>query len=104
MKIIETCPKCGHDLLDFIIAVMPPISRKECTYCGWSWEGKPEDTIRVPFGGGIKMDIETTVLEYPTQPSNALYDKSPCKYCSNNPANGGSGVCHCIMGQEPMCW
>ena len=21
-----------------------------------------------------------------------------CKYCPNNPQNGGSGVCHCTLG------
>ena len=100
MTIIETCPKCGHDLLDSVIAVMPPISRKECTHCGWSWEGKPEDTIRVPFGGGIQIDIETAILDYPIRPSKAFYDKLPCQHCGNNPANGGSGICHCILGQQ----
>jgi len=23
-----------------------------------------------------------------------------CRYCSNHPNNGGSGVCHCIMGSQ----
>ena len=23
-----------------------------------------------------------------------------CKYCSNHPSNGGSGICHCISGQQ----
>ena len=22
-----------------------------------------------------------------------------CRYCPNNPANGGSGICHCLLGQ-----
>lgn len=22
----------------------------------------------------------------------------PCQYCSNSPKNGGSGICHCILG------
>lgn len=21
-----------------------------------------------------------------------------CEYCSNNPKNGGSGICHCTLG------
>lgn len=25
---------------------------------------------------------------------------SPCTNCSNNPANGGSGVCHCTLGVQ----
>ena len=29
---------------------------------------------------------------------------SACKTCSNHPSNGGSGICHCIMGiQEIKC-
>ena len=23
---------------------------------------------------------------------------TPCMGCSNNPINGGSGICHCILG------
>lgn len=23
--------------------------------------------------------------------------KSSCDYCTNNPKNGGSGICHCIV-------
>lgn len=23
---------------------------------------------------------------------------NPCLHCSNNPANGGSGICNCILG------
>jgi len=23
---------------------------------------------------------------------------SYCEYCSNHPKNGGSGICHCILG------
>ena len=26
------------------------------------------------------------------------YQVSPCTHCSNNPNNGGSGICHCILG------
>lgn len=49
MYLIETCPKCGHDLLDITICTMPPIQRKECPGCGWNWEGKPDEIKRVPF-------------------------------------------------------
>ena len=27
---------------------------------------------------------------------------SPCKNCRNNPANGGSGICHCILGIQSV--
>ncbi len=25
-----------------------------------------------------------------------------CKKCSNRPSNGGSGICHCILGQKTI--
>lgn len=49
--IIETCPKCGHDLMNEVICTYPPIPRKSCPSCGWSWEGEREEVVRVPFGG-----------------------------------------------------
>lgn len=49
--IIETCPKCGHDLADEVICTYPPIPRKSCPSCGWSWECEREEVVRVPFGG-----------------------------------------------------
>ena len=49
--IIETCPKCGHDLVNEVICTYPPIPKKSCPSCGWSWEGEREEIVRVPFGG-----------------------------------------------------
>ena len=49
MIIIETCPKCGADLIDTIIAASPPIPRKVCPNCSWHWEGKREEIKRIPF-------------------------------------------------------
>lgn len=28
--------------------------------------------------------------------------KDVCEGCQNNPLNGGSGVCNCILGQQPI--
>lgn len=49
MIIIETCPECGADLIDTVIATSPPIPRKVCPNCSWHWEGKREEIKRVPF-------------------------------------------------------
>ena len=27
---------------------------------------------------------------------------NPCQNCSNNPQNGGSGICHCILGSPKI--
>lgn len=129
MRIIETCPKCGHDLTDLVLTTYPPIPQKKCFSCGWEWTGEPEEVVRVPFGGNtytnttdtviinLKDYINTTTTDVtlnggvdgyiteryvPVQPSDAAYDSSPCKYCSNNPRNGGSRVCHCILGQQAI--
>lgn len=161
MGIIETCPKCGHDLVDEVICTNPPIPKKSCWNCGWHWEGEPEQVIRQPFGGnsfypdnkytliGSKYDekivnteeainnLATTVSNYYGNTINAVeameafaktvekysnkfsegleeyndglikhdlikdfeIEQSACKNCSNNPKNGGSGICHCTLGQ-----
>lgn len=59
MRIIETCPKCGHDLINTVICTNPPIPQKICPCCGWSWEGEPEKVIRIPFGGN-NYDLNET--------------------------------------------
>ena len=94
MKIIETCPRCGADLIDVVIATSPEIIRKECWSCGWASQGEKEEVVRIPFGGNRSWP-DTTALNYTT-------DGSPCDHCSNNPKNGGSGICHCILGQPQV--
>lgn len=89
MIIIETCPKCGHDLSDSVICTNPPIPKKECYNCGWTWEGQREEVIRVPF-------VEN---ESPYATMDGLQN-NPCDKCPTNAKNGGSGICHCILGQQ----
>lgn len=35
-----------------------------------------------------------------------LIDDVPpaCRNCSNHPSNGGSGICQCILGQNPVIY
>ena len=53
MIVVETCPNCGHDLRDEVICTYPPIPRKVCSNCGWSWEGEQEKIVRVPFSSSF---------------------------------------------------
>lgn len=46
--IIETCPKCGHDLQHLVFATYPPIPAWYCPNCEWRYE-KRENIVRVPF-------------------------------------------------------
>lgn len=67
--VIETCPRCGHDLMDEMIATIPPIPKKLCLSCGWSWIGEREEVIRMPFGGNSFNTKNTYAL------SGSIYDE-----------------------------
>lgn len=114
MIVIETCPNCGHDLRDEVICTYPPIPRKVCWNCGWSWTGKPEKIVRVPFGGntntftekdntsiswnGTSTGCDSTNLD--TSSTITAFGTKACENCPNNPKNGGDGICFCILGQN----
>lgn len=116
--IIETCPKCGHDLQDEVICTYPPIPRKVCWNCGWSWTGEREKIKRVPFGGntntfidkdntstswnGSSTDWDSTNLD--TSININAFGKEACVNCPSNPKNGGDGVCFCILGQQNIVY
>lgn len=85
--IVETCPRCEHNLVSFVLTCYPPVPKKYCPCCGWTWTGEPE-----------------AVRYVPVQLSNYGYDSSPCRTCPNNPANGGSGICLCTLGQPEIRW
>lgn len=86
MIIIETCPECGHDLTNMMLASNPPIEKRQCLNCGWSWTGKREEVIRIPFDGN--SFAPDTI------------NNSACDNCPNNYENGGSGICNCTLGQQ----
>lgn len=127
--VIETCPKCGHDLMNLVLTCNPPIPQKICNHCGWSWTGKREEVVRVPFKDPdeeltlvektlIEKDntevksinsldelmemLTPTQIEFPSIPDLELAHVNDipksCRGCLNHPSNGGSGVCHCILG------
>lgn len=128
--IIYTCPKCGHDLESEVLTCYPPIHRDFCPNCGWS-HSSSEKIIRIPFGGNLNTttteltldmidltpnegdinlneavtaDLVITTLNNPIQPSDAMYESSPCAHCPNNSKNGGSGICHCILGSQEITY
>ena len=125
MIVIETCPKCGNDLRDEVICTYPPIPRKVCWNCGWSWTGEREKIKRVPFGGNTNTftekdntstswngsstdwdsidiktltDLASTNLE--TSSTITAFGREACENCPSNPKNGGDGICFCTLGQN----
>ena len=66
---------------------------KNCDgYCDWTTK---EIVIERELNGTI-----SDMQQYPVQPSDENYESLPCATCSNNPKNGGSGLCYCILGQK----
>lgn len=59
--IIETCPKCGHDLEETVLTTNPPILVKRCLHCGWRWEWGQENITRIPFQDRIVKDINVPI-------------------------------------------
>lgn len=47
--IIYTCPKCGGDLVDYVITTYPPVEAKKCLRCGWMWESQTTPICRIVF-------------------------------------------------------
>lgn len=54
--IIEICPKCGGELKHLSLTTYPPISKRVCTACGWSWKGEPEKIEYVPVDKGRQSE------------------------------------------------
>lgn len=125
MIVIETCPKCGNDLRDEVICTYPPIPRKVCWNCGWSWTGEREKIKRVPFGGNTNtftekdntsiswngsstdwdsIDIKTSTdwnsTHLDTSSNITAFGREACENCPSNPKNGGDGICFCTLGQN----
>lgn len=91
MQIIYTCPKCGADVEELVLASNPPQYQKRCRSCGWTYtDTEREGVVRIPFvDPRIRTDLDNL---------NLRSTPEPCKSCSNHPSNGGSGICFCTLG------
>jgi len=101
MRIIETCPECGADIVTVMVATYPPKETKRCLQCGWFWEEGDEDVVRIPFvPPEKKRETITPHNPYPYPADlNYSFGEIPdcCRGCSNHPSNGGSGICACTL-------
>lgn len=90
MRIIETCPECGSDLQDIVKTSYPPQFAKMCMRCGWTYTyDRDDEIVRVPFSPPEKREDVVVTINHNTS--------DPCRSCSNNPKNGGSGICCCTI-------
>ena len=46
-----------------------------------------------------KLDL----IIYQNKNQGILNIPEVCRHCPNYPSNGGSGICHCILGQQVTC-
>lgn len=91
--VIYTCPKCGSDLQELILASYPPIHVTECRVCGWKSE-KQDDVLKMPYPTSPNQEIVIT--------THTDYTPNSCKNCLNHPSNSGDGICHCILGNPTI--
>lgn len=89
------CPKCGKKIYYNSLTTLtsdPPQYQYWCE-CGWK--------------GTSFRKWRKDEQYYPSTPAipnwfyNDYYSSTipkACRICSNHPANGGSGICHCILG------
>lgn len=97
MRIIYTCPVCGADLRCVILTSNPPQEKYECYSCGWHSTEEKEDVVRIPYTEPKKNNTINLGNGWSIQTSET-FTSNACKNCTNNPSNGGSGICHCILG------
>ena len=45
-----------------------------------------------------RTDRDNIIIINNIDTSGWAFNNNVCASCSNNPANGGSGICHCILG------
>lgn len=96
MQVVYTCPVCGSDLRLILLTSNPPQKRYECYSCGWYHIEEKEDIVRIPYTEHKKNTVDLGD-GWSIQTSD-MFTSNACKNCSNNPNNGGSGICHCILG------
>ena len=76
---------------------------RECPFWGVIRTGYSSNSTCLP------PDIEGcrrvyTRLQDPvvSEQSGKFNENNPCKNCPNHPDNGGSGICHCILGSPKV--
>jgi hypothetical protein len=78
------------------------ITTFQCTCCGYCWSsaftinGKEPELCPACGASGLDNITPNRVYYYPTNKN--YFTPSVCDTCSNNPKNGGNGVCHCTLG------
>lgn len=46
--IVYTCPKCGSELINYVLTSYPPIYVTKCSNCDWETR-KSDKIIKIPY-------------------------------------------------------
>ena len=57
--IVYTCPECGEELEEEVLASYPPIYVTRCRSCGWKLE-KQDDILKIPYPTSLNQEIVIT--------------------------------------------
>ena len=101
MIIVCTCPECNEDLVSLVLPTDPPQYKYECPKCGWFHvESSIEEVVRVPYHPALSPAIHKNSYIRQNIDTDWMFQSEPCRNCSQNPKNGGSGICHCTLGNH----
>ena len=80
-KLVKTtpCPQCGEDCYKSETV----IDKGTFLECMKRWMTDTEELLKVADNKGA-------------------FSSKACESCSNNPKNGGSGICYCIIGTNGL--
>ena len=94
---------CFNNFCPFRENTTSNLNRCECVACTNRCHEKINADATMPevtLNGGVDYYIMERCV--PVQQSDSAFENLSCKYCSNNPRNGGSGICHCIIGSPEI--
>lgn len=84
------------------------ITEYYCSNCGYIWTSKYTINGQEPFicpACGVGNEVQIPVKYYDlTDTGSPTYNNLPstCEKCGSNPKNGGTGICHCILGMPDI--
>ena len=78
MQIIYTCPNCGGDLSEIMVATNPPIYTKVCHNCGWSVEELREKVVRIPYQENVVLKTQNMISSSSISDSFLNNEKIKC--------------------------
>ena len=62
------------------------------------------ELLRKEYERGRQAGLKENTQFFDEDEIKRSFIPDACKYCSNHPLNGGSGICHCTLGIAPVSY